>query len=934
MPITIAHGFIGLAATADGTVSVLGAGSQWSVDDTLNVGGSLEEAGGSGVLHVDNGGEVQAGGLQLWHDATIELQGTDSAIHTGVLLIHPGGSLTQKGQSSIIVLDGVADPNGLTGLSSGGVASIAGTLETTAGWLALDSGSASQTELAGEAASWSVDGPLVVGGQGQALLSISAQARLETDQPAFIARDPGGFAAVNIVQGGRWDSAGSIHLAGDDEGPGGQGSLTITTGGRVQFTDIDAALHVWADGVLNVGDGQLDVPGGVHLHGDATLNASGGNVLAPLEMTGGGQELAAQDTTFHGKINWVAPVVEPGPITHTPAPGSLEGNNLTFVDELRILRTQGIVPDLEAPTVVLRGTTVGASWQLQQGLELVGGVHVWIEDLLLAGSVQVRDGPNRITAFNTTFDGPVGVEPFDDHLEGDNLVFTGAVTIGPAQDLIEPGKDFLDLRGSGPGASWHLHEPLSVAGDPDSDRTTELAIEDLHLQVDGGVHLQGTTSLNLVDATLAGSVQVTGGANTIVAHNTTFDGPVGLEPQDDFFEGDDLVFTGAVTIGPAQDLIEPGNDLLELRGSGPGASWHLHEQLSVAGDPDSDRTTELAIEDLHLQVEGGVHLQGATSLSLTDTTLGGSVQVTGGANTIVAHNATFDGAVGLDPFDDWFEGDNLVFTGAVTIGPGDGPMEFRGESSTGTWDFQGDVAAPAGTGFDIAGITTFHGQVAGAAQFPGEGAVRFLGGYVPGDSPARIEFGGDVILGQDNMLLMELAGLVAGDEHDQLDVAGLLALGGTLEVVLLDGFEPGLGDVFNLFAFGQLDGLFDHISLPELEPGLQWHDDLASTGAVTIIAEHLLGDMNLDGVVDTGDVAPFVLALTDPKAYMAQFDVDEATMTLLGDINQDGAFDTGDVAPFVQLLVGGGSQNVPEPGTLALLGLGGLMLLWRRRCAA
>ncbi len=71
----------------------------------------------------------------------------------------------------------------------------------------------------------------------------------------------------------------------------------------------------------------------------------------------------------------------------------------------------------------------------------------------------------------------------------------------------------------------------------------------------------------------------------------------------------------------------------------------------------------------------------------------------------------------------------------------------------------------------------------------------------------------------------------------------------------------------------------------------------------------LVGDMNLDGVVDTGDVATFVLALTHPASYMSQFGVDEATLKALGDINGDGVLDTGDVAPFVQLLVG---SNVAE----------------------
>ncbi|MEX2546013.1 MAG: hypothetical protein WD316_12865 [Phycisphaeraceae bacterium] len=68
-----------------------------------------------------------------------------------------------------------------------------------------------------------------------------------------------------------------------------------------------------------------------------------------------------------------------------------------------------------------------------------------------------------------------------------------------------------------------------------------------------------------------------------------------------------------------------------------------------------------------------------------------------------------------------------------------------------------------------------------------------------------------------------------------------------------------------------------------------------------IQAAAYIADMNLDGVVDAVDVAPFVLALTDPLAYETQHAIDPA---IVGDINQDGVLDAVDVAPFVELLVG------------------------------
>jgi hypothetical protein len=62
------------------------------------------------------------------------------------------------------------------------------------------------------------------------------------------------------------------------------------------------------------------------------------------------------------------------------------------------------------------------------------------------------------------------------------------------------------------------------------------------------------------------------------------------------------------------------------------------------------------------------------------------------------------------------------------------------------------------------------------------------------------------------------------------------------------------------------------------------------------------GDMNCDGAVNTFDIDPFVLALTDPAAYEMWYG---ECVLMYADINADGAVNTFDIDPFVILLTGG-----------------------------
>ncbi len=61
------------------------------------------------------------------------------------------------------------------------------------------------------------------------------------------------------------------------------------------------------------------------------------------------------------------------------------------------------------------------------------------------------------------------------------------------------------------------------------------------------------------------------------------------------------------------------------------------------------------------------------------------------------------------------------------------------------------------------------------------------------------------------------------------------------------------------------------------------------------------GDLNCDASIDFYDINPFVLALTDPGGYAAQF---PDCSFMLADVNADGAVNFDDINPFVALLTG------------------------------
>ena len=111
-----------------------------------------------------------------------------------------------------------------------------------------------------------------------------------------------------------------------------------------------------------------------------------------------------------------------------------------------------------------------------------------------------------------------------------------------------------------------------------------------------------------------------------------------------------------------------------------------------------------------------------------------------------------------------------------------------------------------------------------------------------------------------------------------------LVLGGIVTPIGLI-LEPRTGIGRTYFAFDLTDpGLDITVELVRLET-----------------RELVLGDTNCDGLLNFGDINPFVLVLTNPAAWQAAY---PDCLMAVADINGDGNVDFGDINEFVGLLAG------------------------------
>ncbi len=140
-------------------------------------------------------------------------------------------------------------------------------------------------------------------------------------------------------------------------------------------------------------------------------------------------------------------------------------------------------------------------------------------------------------------------------------------------------------------------------------------------------------------------------------------------------------------------------------------------------------------------------------------------------------------------------------TNAGTIDVQAGTLDFSTAPFVQT---AGAFSIAAGANAASNGAVDFQGgALMGGGTFTGN--VLNSGGTVkPGTSPGALTIDGNYTQGASGSLDVELAGLTAGTQFDQLNVTGTASLGGTLNVALLSPYVPVDGNSYRILTFGSL----------------------------------------------------------------------------------------------------------------------------------
>ncbi len=823
-------------------------------------GGSID-VGSQGAVSVD--GRVDAGAVAMGNGGDIFVRGAsivvgrDASLRADAAGVGDGGHVALRASHSNTVLGALSARGGATS-GNGGL------IETSAG-SSLDLQTVPDASAAnGSSGEWLIDpyDVTIVAGAGASGISSSNpfQATANSAQlgAGLIDNALAAGTSVTISTGvGGVTQAGNITLASPIAAtlPAGGASLTLNAWNNIQ---VDSGISANAGGgplalTLNPdqggGVGQVTLPAGGSIslnQGTLTLPQGAmltGGALQNLQSSGGPIEARTGTSTLDNVTLGTTLQIDPGAV-------------VTALNTLTILGGQSV--NLANPSPSVPGPVLS----LQGAAPLITG----------SGTVNLFDNSTLALGPNATIDSGITVA----------AAMTGggsanAAILSVANGFVNRG--FISSQSACPsGVGTCQVEELQIAANGvswDNVGTIQAMGGIVDLQgnwSNAGGTLDNEAGLILLDGHFStaglGSVLSNGGAYALASQavwnnqgqNYSLDAMGGLLLAGGTLQGGTLSSRlGSVIEAAPNDLTQlPSFGMLPLMTTTAWASTSTLDGVTLAASTTIDPGATI-------QVPGALTLSGQVDVAMGGS--GGAYYAYPGPENNPAlldfgGSGTSPQLLGSGTVDLYGKAvvQSSVAGSTLRIGPGitvrgDTPVASIVGGASANLLNQGTLLAPAGGGLRLAGATLQNqglveagsgatlstggvdlsnaagGSVRGdgtidlraAAPGAAAGTLRNAGTIDPGmaaGTTGTLTLVGNLSQSPGGTLHLDIGGPTAGSGYDVLDVTGLAALGGTLDVSGVGAYTPGATDSFAYLPFGTSSGTFSSVLFHM--PAAQW----------------------------------------------------------------------------------------------------------------
>lgn len=258
--------------------------------------------------------------------------------------------------------------------------------------------------------------------------------------------------------------------------------------------------------------------------------------------------------------------------------------------------------------------------------------------------------------------------------------------------------------------------------------------------------------------------------------------------------------------------------------SGSGSSWSVAGNLIIGGGAagtlklDNGGTVTATLAAVF--ANGYLNLGANPVLNAPLTFYGGAIQFVDVSNTSFPNDITL-GSQGVQ-VSVYTYGHPSILSGSLTgsgglVKGGSGNIGLGTLTLTGNSTYTAATTVNAGTlsvnGSISSPVTVNNGATLGGNGAVGSVTINSGGILAPGNSPGKLTINGNYTQNSGGILNIEIGGSTPGTGgYDQLVVTGTASLNGTLNLSLVNGYRPAVGDTFNIIASGAETGSFSAIN--------------------------------------------------------------------------------------------------------------------------